>query len=93
MKRFARVLLLALVLLSAQLALAAHGIDQVFADHDEACAECLMLAGMQGAIPTPDPAPPGLPAATRNLHRAVLPAPTFALHLAFRSRAPPVLKS
>ena len=86
-------LLLALVLLSAQLALAAHGIDQALADHDEACAECLMLAGMQGAVPTPDPAPPGLPAATRNVHRAVPPAPTFALHLAFRSRAPPVLKS
>ncbi|MDP3036133.1 MAG: hypothetical protein Q8N07_00255 [Rhodocyclaceae bacterium] len=93
MKRFARVLLLALALLWAQLALAAHGIDQAFADHDEACAECLMLAGMQGAVPTPDPAPPGLPAATRNLRRAVLPAPTFALHLAFRSRAPPVLQS
>lgn len=93
MKRFARVLLLALVLLWAQLALATHGIDQVFADHDEACAECLMLAGMQGAVPTPDPAPSRLSAATRTVRRAVLPAPTFALHLAFRSRAPPLLQS
>lgn len=87
-----RTLLLGLVLLSVQFALAAHGIEHAFHDRDEACIECLALPGML-AMPAQAPhLPPALPVPTRQDFTAP-PAPTFALHLAFRSRAPPPAQS
>lgn len=87
-----RAFLLGFVLLSAQFALAAHGIEHTFHDHDEACIECLALPGML-AMPAPALClPPALPVPPGQ-DFTVPPAPTFALHLAFRSRAPPPAQS
>ncbi len=89
MMRLPRLLLLCSLLLWAQSALAAHGIEHASHDHDEACVECLALPGMQ-ALPAQSVGwGMALPVA-KALERAVPPAPTFSLRLAFRSRAPPL---
>lgn len=87
-----RLLLLGFALVLAQLALAEHGIEHAFHDHDEACVECLVLPGMQ-AVPARIQTPPALQMAGTPPRFAVLPAPTFAQHLAFDSRAPPYTQS
>jgi hypothetical protein len=84
----ARLLLLSFVLFWAQSAIAGHGIEHAFHEHEDACVECLALPGF-AAVPV---RPPHLPM-PRGQHSgepvAVLPAPTFASRPAFRSRAPP----
>lgn len=87
-----RLLLLCAALVLAQVALAGHGIEHAFHDHDEPCVECLSMPGML-ALPALPPrlSPPA--AAGVQVAAAVPPAPTFALHLAFRSRAPPSAQS
>lgn len=94
-----RALWLAAALLCTQMAFAAHGIGHAFErDHDAdqnetACVECLVLAGFLSVPPVAvpplsAPAPHAPPAVS-----AVSPAPTFARHTPFRSRAPPPLQS
>jgi hypothetical protein len=86
---FALLLVLACVLIT-QFVLAEHGIEHAFHDHEEACIECLALPGF-AAVPVQQsrvPPPLSMPAATPA---TVPPVLVFALHLAFRSRAPPEL--
>lgn len=90
MMLFPRLLLLCSLLLWAQSALAAHGIEHAFHEHDQACIECLALPGMQ-AVPKPMVRLPVLRQLTMAGMSAVPPAPTVALHPAFHSRAPPEL--
>lgn len=92
MSRLLRLLLLVASLLWAQFALAEHGIAHALEGHDETCIECLALPGF-AALPA---APVVLPAAAAQCAAqtgAVLPAPSFASPLPFRSRAPPDLLS
>ncbi len=84
------ILLLVVGLLLAQFALVEHGIEHAFHDHDQACAECLALPGMQ-AVPKPALRVEWPPAVAIAGDSAVPPAPTFELRLAFRGRAPPAL--
>jgi hypothetical protein len=99
MRRFWRIASLAVVLLFAQLALAAHGVEHAFGNnHDadesaEACVECLALSGIQGAPPPACLAPEIRTPAAFADSCAVLSAPTFARHRPFLSRAPPPLQS
>lgn len=92
--RIVRAVLLSSALLCAQLFLAAHGIGHAFhhddAGQDEACIECLMLSGMQGATATASAVAvfTGVPPA----RVAVPPVPTIERHLAFYGRAPPLLQ-
>lgn len=92
MRRFWRLAGLLLALLYAQLMLAAHGIEHAFHDHDEACIECLALPGF-AAVPAQPPMLPAPQAAPAILASAAPPAPSFARHLSFHSRAPPPLPS
>ena len=87
-----RLLLLCVVLLWAQLALAAHGIEHAFHDPDEACAECLALPGF-AAVPAAKLQLPCTAPAPLAREAAVPPAPSFAQRLAFHSRAPPATPS
>jgi hypothetical protein len=87
-----RLLLLCVALVLAQAALAGHGIEHAFQDHAESCVECLSLPGMQALPALPPHLPPPATAPTPAVV-AVPPAPTFALHPAFRSRAPPAIQS
>ena len=91
MMRLPRLLLLCSLLLWAQSALAAHGIEHAFHEHDEACIECLALPGMQ-AVPKATVRLPVLRPLTMAGKSAVPPAPTSTLYPAFRSRAPPELQ-
>jgi len=81
-------LLLAVFLLGAQFALAEHGIEHAFHDHDETCIECLALPGF-AALPAAKLRLPGAKPMFFGREAAVPPAPTFARYQAFRSRAPP----
>jgi hypothetical protein len=90
---------LAAALLFVQIMLAAHGLEHAFGhEHDsdgkaEVCIECLALSGMQGA-PPPSVLPLSVTQAGVEVASiAVPPAPTFARHRAFLSRAPPILQS
>ena len=87
-----RLLLFGLALLWTQLALTGHGIEHAFHDHDEACAECLALPGF-AAMPARPPCLFAPSAAHDDAPVAVPPAPTFAPHPPFRSRAPPSAQS
>jgi hypothetical protein len=89
-RRFFIALLLAIGVLGAQFALVEHSIEHAFHNHDEACVECLALPGMQAVPPQAVGWAMATPVA-EVLERAVPPVPTFALQLAFRSRAPPAL--
>lgn len=99
MRRFWRFASLAAVLLFAQLALTAHGLEHAFGhEHDsdgdaEVCIECLALSGMQGAPPAAAQALSVAQAGGAAACVAVPPVPTFARHRAFLSRAPPILQS
>lgn len=92
MMRAMRFLLLGCVLFWAQCALAGHGIEHAFHDHEEACLECLALPGF-AAVPTQPPRWVVPPVASDRLRVAVPPAPTFSSPAPFRSRAPPLLQS
>jgi hypothetical protein len=85
-------LLLGLAMLSAQFALAAHGIEHGLRTHDEPCIECLAVPGFV-AVPAQPPCLPPVMAAGGDALRAVPPAPTFPAPLPFRSRAPPVCQN
>jgi|GEM_PF-2551199 len=85
-----KVFFLIVGLLLAQSALLDHGIAHAFHEHDETCIECLVLPGMQ-AVPKQAAGLPPYHALPGEPPRAVPPAPTFGLHLAFHSRAPPEL--
>lgn len=74
--RSIRLILLGLALLGAQLALAAHGIEHAFHEHDEACIECLVLPGFT-AMPVPALAVPAPVTAPMRDGLAVLSAPPF----------------
>jgi hypothetical protein len=87
-----RLLLLCLTLAWAQIALVGHGIEHALHEPDEACVECLALPGMQ-AVPAQVKVPPVPSTIAFQGTFAVPPAPTFALWLAFRGRAPPLLQS
>ncbi|GAB1394334.1 hypothetical protein MASR1M60_24980 [Rhodocyclaceae bacterium] len=87
-----RLLLLCFALVLTQLALAGHGIEHVFHEHDEACVECLVLPGMQG-MPARIQTPPALRMDGTPTCIAVPPAPTFTQYLSFHSRAPPLPQS
>lgn len=96
MTRLWRIAGLAAVLLFAQTMSAAHGFDHMLGGADgtpEACIECLVLAGIQGAPSPALPGPVGLPVTTSTEYVAVSPAPTIAFLAVFRSRAPPIHQS
>jgi len=83
---------LAACLLGTQLVHAGHGIEHALQAHDQACVDCLASPGML-AVPV-RPAQPLPPVAARlGEAPAILPAPTSARHLSFRSRAPPLIQS
>jgi hypothetical protein len=82
-----RLLLLCFALVLTQLALAEHGIQHAFHDHDEACVECLVLPGMQ-AVPARIQTPPALRMAGTPTRIAVPPAPTFPGRAQGRITAP-----
>ena len=90
-RRFLLALLLAIGLLGAQFSLVEHGIEHAFHEHDEACIECLVLPGML-AVPKQIATLPFLHQMAVTGDDAVPPAPTLALWLAFRGRAPPLLQ-
>lgn len=96
---FVRAVWLAAALLFTQIVLTAHGVGYPFGhDRDEdgsatVCVECLALSGMQDAPPPVRAAPSVAPHRVLPVPSAVPPAPTFARHLAFYSRAPPRLQS
>lgn len=90
--RSLRLILLGLALLGAQLALAAHGIEHPFHEHDEACVECLVLPGF-AAMPAPVLAAPAPVTAPMHAGLAVSPASTFPSPQPYRSRAPPVFQN
>ena len=87
-----RLLLLCAALLLAQLALAGHGIEHAFEDHEAACVECLALPGLQAVPSRAADLPRRLPAVLAPAV-AVLPAPTFYRPRAFLSRGPPERQS
>ena len=74
------------------LALAEHGVEHAFHDHDEVCIECLSLPGFLTLSVQP-PRLPRIGMAATIIASAVPPAPTFAPCLSFRSRAPPPFQS
>lgn len=92
MMRAMRFLLLGCVLFWVQCALAEHGIEHAFHDHEEACLECLALPGFAAV-----PVQLSLHVPPRSGHTdepaAVPPAPTYSSPAPFRSRAPPLLQS
>lgn len=92
-----RIVLLAAFWLSMQFMLAMHGIGHAHADIDHGngvCTECLALAGLQGAAPSPCANVSLLPSATGGAFAAAAsPAPSFAHRQSYLSRAPPVLPS
>jgi hypothetical protein len=94
--RAARLAVLLVWWLGLQLMLAAHGVEHACAadatDH-EICAECVALAGLQGAAPAAALHMPPPPVSEAALSCAVLPEPVFRRPLPFLSRAPPVLPS
>jgi len=74
--RALRPLLFGLLLLWAQQALLAHGIEHAFHDHDEACVECLALPGF-AAVPAAKLQLPCTAPAPLAREAAAPPAPSF----------------
>lgn len=96
MRHWLTALGLAAMLMLAQVALAAHGLEHAFGDavpeHPEACVVCVALGGLAGGVlPAAGPPPPvEAPAAV-----APVPAPSLVAAdpapAAYLARAPPAL--
>lgn len=86
---------LIIAMLWAQWALAMHGVEhQPFgAQHDEACVQCLALAGSASAPPPAHGMPAAMTAAAPMLMAGVSPRLTFPHPAWFRTRAPPIFRS
>lgn len=96
MSRLLRTVGLAVVLLWAQWVLAMHGVEHLVDsdhDHEEACVQCLALAGTAPAPPGADTLP--VPGAARFAEPqcGVSPRLTFPSPAYFLTRAPPVRRS
>lgn len=90
--RLTLLVLLVACLLGSQWALAHHGIDHAFHEHEGACVACLALPGMH-AVPARPPTLPVSRAEAQIPAPAIPPAPVLSSPLPFHSRAPPSRQS